>query len=148
MTSVPSILTVDPAECAHHSAPSAPAAPAAPAGRQELATALSALAPLLDHHVSAQTDSASQARQRLNVDPADVRKGLGQLVLTLVELVHDLLERQAIRRMDAGDLTPEQADAIGTTLMLQTQEIENLCTHFGLDRSDLTLDLGPLGRLL
>ena len=147
MTSAPSILTAEPADCASHRAHSAPVAPAEP-GRPELAAALSALAPLLDDHIAAGADTARQAHQRLNVDPADVRKGLGQLVLTLVQLIHELLERQAIRRMDAGDLTPEQADAVGTTLMLQTQEIENLCTHFGLDRSDLTLDLGPLGRLL
>lgn len=86
--------------------------------------------------------------QHLNVDPEHVRKGLGQLVLTLVKILHEVLERQAIRRMDAGSLTDAQIEALGTTLMLQAREIERLTREFGLEPSDLNLDLGPLGRLL
>ena len=87
-------------------------------------------------------------RLRLNLDPDTVRNGLGQLVLTLVKLLHELLERQAIRRIDAGSLNEEQIERLGLTLMRQAQEIERLRKEFGLDEQDLNLDLGPLGRLL
>lgn len=86
--------------------------------------------------------------QRLNIDPADIRKGLGQLVMTLVKLLHEVLERQAIRRMEGGTLSDEQVERLGTTLMLQAREIRSLCQQFGLEEKDLNLDLGPLGRLL
>jgi hypothetical protein len=87
-------------------------------------------------------------RARLDLDPESVKNGLGQLVLTLVKLLHELLARQAIRRVDAGSLTDEEIERIGLTLMRQAQEIERLCGQFGLDEEDLNLDLGPLGKLL
>jgi hypothetical protein len=86
--------------------------------------------------------------RRLEVDKDKVKNGLGQLVLTLVRLIHELLERQAIRRMDAGSLTDEEIEGIGTTLMKQAEEIERLRKEFGLEEDDLNLDLGPLGKLL
>ncbi len=85
---------------------------------------------------------------RLNLDPEKVKNGLGQLVLTLVKLLHELLERQAIRRIDAGSLSENEIEKLGKTLMLQSQEIERLRQAFNLDDEDLNLDLGPLGRLL
>ena len=88
------------------------------------------------------------ARLRLNLDPDTVKNGLGQLVLTLVKLLHELLERQAIRRIDAGSLTEGQIERLGLTLMRQEEEIERLRKEFGLDEEDLNLDLGPLGKLL
>jgi len=86
--------------------------------------------------------------RRLELDKDKVKNGLGQLVLTLVLLIHELLEKQAIRRMDAGSLTDEEIEEIGITLMRQTEEIERLRKEFGLEEEDLNLDLGPLGRLL
>jgi hypothetical protein len=85
---------------------------------------------------------------KLNLNQDSVKNGLGQLVLTLVKLLHDLLERQAVRRMEAGTLTDSEIERLGTTLMMQAQEIERLRSEFGLDEEDLNLDLGPLGKLL
>jgi hypothetical protein len=87
-------------------------------------------------------------KKKLNLDPENVKKGLGQLVLTLIKLLHELLEKQAIRRIDGGSLTDDEIEKIGYTLMRQSEEIENLCKEFGLENEDLNLDLGPLGKLL
>jgi hypothetical protein len=86
-------------------------------------------------------------RARLDLDPDRLKNGLGQLVLTLIKLLHELLERQALRRIDAGSLTAEQVEKLGLTLMGQAEEIERLRKEFGLEEQDLDLDLGPLGRL-
>lgn len=86
--------------------------------------------------------------RRLEIDKDKVKNGLGQLVLTLVRLIHELLERQAIRRIDAGSLTDEEIEGVGTTLMKQAEEIERLRKEFGLEEEDLNLGLGPLGKLL
>lgn len=93
-------------------------------------------------------EDATPTRLRINLDPESVKNGLGQLVLTLVKLVHELLERQALRRIDAGSLSEEQIELLGLTLMRQAQEIERLRKVFGLEEEDLNLDLGPLGKLL
>ena len=95
--------------------------------------------------------SASWQRSRtsrLNLDVHDAKNGLGQLVLTLVKLLHELLERQAIRRVKEGSLSEQQIEKLGLTLMRQEEEIERLRKEFGLEEEDLNLDLGPLGRLL
>ena len=86
--------------------------------------------------------------QRFNADPENVAKGLGQLVLTIVELLRQLMERQALRRIDAGGLTDEQIERLGTTFMELDKRMEQLRTEFELEPEDLNLDLGPLGRLL
>lgn len=70
--------------------------------------------------------------------------GLARLVLTLVKLLHDLLEKQAIRRMEAGRLTDEQVEKVGRTLQRQSEEIAHLCDVFGLEPGDLRLDLGTV----
>jgi DNA-binding Xre family transcriptional regulator len=73
--------------------------------------------------------------------------GLAQLVLVLIRLLHELLERQALRRMEAGGLSEEEIERLGQTLMRQAAEIERLCELLDLRPEDLNLDLGPLGRL-
>ena len=86
--------------------------------------------------------------QRIEADPENVERGLAQLVLTVVELLRQLMERQALRRVEAGDLTDEQVDRLGRTLMALEQRMEELKDTFGLADDELNLDLGPLGRLL
>jgi hypothetical protein len=76
------------------------------------------------------------------------KNGLGQLVLTLMKVLHELLKRQALRRIQGGALTPAQIERLGVTLMNQAREIERLRNDFGLPEEDLNLDLGPLGKLL
>ncbi|GAB3071020.1 gas vesicle protein K [Intrasporangium mesophilum] len=90
----------------------------------------------------------SESADRVLVDPESVEKGLVQLVLTLVELVRQLMEKQAVRRMEAGDLSDDQVERLGTTLMLLDEKMSELRDHFGLTTDDLNIDLGPLGRLL
>jgi hypothetical protein len=85
---------------------------------------------------------------RLDIDEDNVRNGLAQLVLTLIKLIHELMERQAIRRIDAGALTDEQIERLGVTLMRQVEEIDRIRELFNLAEEDLNLDLGPLGKLL
>jgi hypothetical protein len=86
--------------------------------------------------------------RRINSDPESVEQGLAQLVLTIVELLRQLMERQALHRIDAGDLTPEQVERLGDTFFALEQRMAELREHFGLTADDLNLDLGPLGRLL
>jgi len=92
--------------------------------------------------------SVTGTAPRINVSDDDVKSGLGRLVLALVRLLHELLERQAIRRMDSGTLTDDEIERLGLALMKQTEEIERLRRTFGLTEEDLNIDLGPLGKLL
>ena len=85
---------------------------------------------------------------RWNADPEDVRRSVGKLVLTLVEFIRQLLERQAIRRMEAGTLTPDETEAVGLALMRLEETVRYVGTQFGLEPQDLNLDLGPVGKLL
>ena len=85
---------------------------------------------------------------RWNADPEDVRRSVVKLVLTLVEVIRQLLERQAIRRMEAETLTPEQTEAVGLALMRLEETLRDLCAQFDLRPEDLNLDLGPVGRLM
>ena len=85
---------------------------------------------------------------RWNADPDDVRRSVAKLVLTLVEFIRQLLERQAIRRMEAGTLTEEQTEAVGLALMRLEETVRELGAQFGLAPEDLVLDLGPVGRLM
>jgi hypothetical protein len=88
------------------------------------------------------------AVRRLSLDEGKLKNGLGQLVLTLVKLLHELLEKQAIRRMEGGSLNDAEIERLGTALMRQAEEIDRLRVEFGLTEEDLNLDLGPLGKLL
>jgi hypothetical protein len=88
-----------------------------------------------------------KALPRWNADPADVERSVVRLVLALVEFLRQLMERQAIRRMEQDTLTPEEVERMGLALMRLEETIRGLCDQFGLDPEDLNLDLGPLGRL-
>jgi hypothetical protein len=77
-----------------------------------------------------------------------MRKGLGQLVLTLVELIRQLLEKQALRRIEGGSLSEEEIERLGLTFLRLGEEMEWLKKEFGLTDAELNLDLGPLGKLL
>jgi Gas vesicle protein K len=91
---------------------------------------------------------AASPRYRLDADPESVERGLVTLVLTVVELLRQLMERQALRRVDDGTLSDDQVERIGQTLMALDQRMAELTEHFGLAPEDLNLDLGPLGPLL
>ena len=85
---------------------------------------------------------------RINIDSESIEQGLAKLVLTLIEFIRKLLEKQAIRRLEAGDLTAEQVENLGLALMKLEQKMEELKGQFGLTDEDLNLDLGPVGRLI
>jgi hypothetical protein len=85
---------------------------------------------------------------RINIDPQSVEQGLAKLVLTLIEFIRRLLEKQAIRRMEGGDLSPEQLENLGLALMKLEAKLLELKTQFGLEDEDLNIDLGPVGRLI
>jgi Gas vesicle protein K len=86
--------------------------------------------------------------RRVNADPENVQRGLAQLVLTIVELLRQLMERQALRRIDGGTLTEEEVERLGRTFMELDKRMEELREEFGLNEEDLNLSLGPLGNLL
>jgi hypothetical protein len=85
---------------------------------------------------------------RVNVDPEGVEQGLAKLVLTLVEFLRQLLERQAIRRMDGGTLTDDEIERVGIALMRLEAKVREMAEAFDLDPDDLNLGLGPIGKLL
>jgi hypothetical protein len=85
---------------------------------------------------------------RWNPETGDVQKSVAQLVLTIVEFLRQLMERQAIRRLEAKTLTRKEAEAVGTALMELERTIRDIGTRFGLTPDDLNLDLGPIGRLM
>ena len=85
---------------------------------------------------------------RIELDRDDVERGLAQLVLTVVELLRQLMERQALRRMEAGALDDDQIERLGQTFMKLAERMDELKEEFGLTDADLNLDLGPLGNLL
>jgi hypothetical protein len=101
--------------------------------RRELETQLSAVARALP--------------DRIDADPERVEQGLARLVLTVIEVVRKVLEHQAVRRMDGGDLSAEQVERLGLTLLKLDERMQQLKEAFGLTDEDLQIDLGPLGRL-
>jgi hypothetical protein len=86
--------------------------------------------------------------ERINIDAHSIEQGLAKLVLTLIEFIRRLLEKQAIRRMEGGDLSPEQIENLGLALMTLEARMQELKAQFGLAEQDLNLDLGPVGRLI
>ena len=90
---------------------------------------------------------AAAALARWNANPDDVQRSMAQLVLTLVDFLRQLLERQAVRRLDEGTLTAAEIEAVGLALLRLEKAIRQLARQFGLTPDDLKLDLGPLGRL-
>src|SRR5947209_11298876 len=85
---------------------------------------------------------------RIDVDAEGVEQGLAQLVLTLVEFLRQLLERQAVRRMEGGSLTDDEVERVGLALMKLEEKVHQLTMQFGLKPCDLNINLGPLGDLL
>lgn len=88
------------------------------------------------------------AARRLNADPERIEQGMAQLVLTVIELLRQLMERQALHRVERGSLTIEQEEQLGTALMRLSETMTDLKEQFGLTDDDLNLHLGPLGDLL
>lgn len=101
--------------------------------------------PQAAHSASSRPSSGSP---RIALNPESVKNGLGQLVLTLVELVRQLLEKQAMRRIEGGTLTEDEIERLGLTFMELDKQMTWLKKEFGLTDKDLNLDLGPLGKLL
>jgi hypothetical protein len=114
------------------SAPVSPTGGAAAAGEQ-LAAELTAVVRALP--------------ERINADPERVEQGLARLVLTVIELLREVLEHQAVRRMDGGTLSEEQVEQLGLALLKLNHRMDELKGIFGLTDEDLNIDLGPLGRL-
>lgn len=85
---------------------------------------------------------------RWNADPDDVQRSVAHLVLTLVEFVRKLLERQAIRRMEARTLTDQQTEEVGVALMKLEETVRDIAARFGIAPDELNMDLGPLGKLM
>jgi CRISPR/Cas system-associated endonuclease Cas1 len=86
--------------------------------------------------------------RRLNADPESLEKGLAQLVLTVIELLRQLMERQALRRIEGGSLTDEEVERLGQTFLALSERMDELKDVFGIEDKDLNLNLGPLGDLL
>jgi hypothetical protein len=97
---------------------------------------------------AASVPSVRPWRQRIATEPETVERDLLRLALTVVELLRQLMERQALRRLDAGGLSDDEEERIGVTLMLLQERMAHLRERFGLSPEDLNLDLGPLGPLL
>jgi hypothetical protein len=93
-------------------------------------------------------NAASARTPRWNADPDDVRRSVLKLVLTLVELIRQLLERQAIRRMEGGTLSDEETESVGLALMKLQETITELAAQFDISPDELNLDLGPVGKLM
>jgi hypothetical protein len=93
-------------------------------------------------------DIAPALPSRIEATPEDVEAGLAKLVLTLVEFLRQILEHQAVRRMEGGTLTDEEIEKLGLTLMRLQERLGELKEAFGIADEDLNLDLGPLGKLI
>jgi hypothetical protein len=95
-----------------------------------------------------QEEADADSPQRIKLDPNNMRKGLAQLVLTVIELLRQLLEKQALRRMEGGSLTEEEVERLGFALLQLSEQMDWFKKEFDLTEEDLNLDLGPLGKLL
>lgn len=99
-------------------------------------------------HSEAPATTLNALAQRMMTNPETVERDLMKLVLTIIELLRQLMERQALRRVDRGNLTEEQEERVGRTLMILDDRMTELRERYGLTPQDLNLDLGPLGTLL
>jgi hypothetical protein len=115
-----------------------PAVAAVPADAQEIETMRREL----------QNAVSRTGSPRWNANPDDVQRSVIQLVLTLVEFIRRLLERQAIRRMESRTLTKKETENIGLALMRLEETIQDLAARFNIPPEDLNLDLGPVGKLM
>src|ERR1700732_2822433 len=98
--------------------------------------------------MSSEQNNPLLPQTRVDCTPENIEQGLARLVLSLVELLRQMLERQAIRRMEGGSLAEDQVERMGEALMLLEAKIHELAAGFGLTPADLNIDLGPLGHLL
>ena len=121
-------------------------------GNRVVATAggmtVTEVAELDDLRKQLQRAAGGRSPLRWNADPDEVRRSVAQLVLTLVEFVRKLLERQSIRRMEAGTLTDRQVEEVGRALMQLEETVRDMAATFGIPPEDLNLELGPLGKLM
>jgi hypothetical protein len=99
------------------------------------------------HELSGMTGEAASLPSRLELSPDNIEQGLAKLVLTLIDFLRQLLERQAIRRMEGGTLSDQEIEQMGEALMKLETKIQELAQQFGLSPADLNIDLGPIGRL-
>ncbi|MER6348720.1 gas vesicle protein K [Streptomyces sp. NPDC001595] len=106
------------------------------------------LLPARADDVAPLAERPQSAARRLHADPETVERDLVRLVLTIVELLRQLMERQALHRVDKGDLSEDQEERLGLTLMILHDRMTELCERYDLTMEDLNLDLGPLGPLL
>jgi hypothetical protein len=102
----------------------------------------------LERVAAALRDVAPHLPQRIDASPDDIEAGLARLVLTLVEFLRQVLEHQAVRRMEGGSLSDEEIERLGLALMRLQERLDEIRSAFGLEGDDLNIDLGPLGRLL
>jgi hypothetical protein len=102
----------------------------------------------LRDEIERRTAEAVADTPRWNADPEDVQRSVARLVLSLVEFLRKLMERQTIRRMEADTLTPEEVETLGLALMRLEETVHDMAGRFGIDPADLNLDLGPLGKLI
>ena len=93
-------------------------------------------------------DMAPGLPSRIEANADDIETGLARLVLTIVELLRQVMEHQAVRRMEGGSLSEEEIEQLGLSLMRLQERLEEIKTAFGLAGEELNIDLGPLGRLL
>lgn len=109
--------------------------PTTPAsGPERVAAALRELAPALP--------------ERIDATPEDIEAGVAKLVLTLVEFLRQVLEHQAVRRMEGGSLSDDEIERLGLALLRLQERLTEIKSAFGLDDDELNIDLGPLGRLI
>jgi hypothetical protein len=126
---------------------------AAPKPRKRLVAKAGALtvtevAKLDDLRKELERAAGGRSPLRWNADPDEVQRSVAQLVLTLVEFIRQLLERQAIRRMEAGTLNDQQTEDVGRALMQLEATVRDMAARFGIPPEDLNMDLGPLGKLM
>lgn len=103
---------------------------------------------LTDRRLAALEELEAGLDRRINADPETLEKGLAQLVLTVIELLRQLMERQALRRVEGGELSEEEVERLGRTFMALGERMDELKAAFGLSDEDLNLNLGPLGNLM
>lgn len=103
--------------------------------------------PPKDARGEAEPEEAASVPSRIELSPDNIEQGLAKLVLTLIDFLRQLLERQAIRRMEGGTLSDQEIEQMGEALMKLEGKIRELAEQFGLSPADLNIDLGPLGRL-
>ncbi len=104
--------------------------------------AIESIAQELRARLAAQTEPG-----RWNAEPEDVRRSVMKLVLTLVDFLRQLMERQALRRVEEGTLADDEVERLGLALMRLEDTVRELASQSGLDPSELNFDLGPLGKL-